>query len=163
MVLPDPGRPDENDVVTAGGRHLQGALGLVLALDVLEIDSVAAALRQQLLAVDDQRDPGFPAVEQLDDVRQRPRGVSPHAVHDGRLARIRFRNDQVADAPLPRHHRHRERPFDRTDRSIQRKLTQEQILREILRRGRSPRHPGCRPPSAGQRPIPPSSHPPGRG
>jgi hypothetical protein len=37
--------------------HFHRALGLVLPLNVFEIDRIAAALRKQLLSVDDQRNP----------------------------------------------------------------------------------------------------------
>ena len=40
MVFPAPGRADEQDVVAAGRRHLEGPLDVLLALDVLEIDRV---------------------------------------------------------------------------------------------------------------------------
>lgn len=44
---------------------------MTLSLDVFEVDSMSDALLQQPFVVIDQKDPGHPAVEQVDEVRDR--------------------------------------------------------------------------------------------
>ena len=44
MDLPEPGGPDIEQVVAAGGGDLQGALGVLLALDVLQVRAARASI-----------------------------------------------------------------------------------------------------------------------
>ena len=128
------GRADHQQVVAAGGRHLQRPLGALLPLDVLEV-----AHRGRGVV-----DPGLRRAEHLgplevvDQLQQRARRQ-----HLDRLAVLRRRPGRLGsaggrddDAPAFRRgvDRRRQHPRDRRDRAVQRQFPQRDEPRHLVRR-----------------------------
>ncbi len=120
-------RADEQDVVPAGGGHLERALDVLLRLDLGEIDREARLgleLRRR-----HGRDALVPAqmVHELGNVLDR---VDGHPVGKGGLGRVARRDEELTDADLLGRERHRERAGDGAD------VPREADLAEKRRRGR---------------------------
>jgi hypothetical protein len=95
------GRADHENVVTASGRHFKGALGSLLAANILEVDREMLELAKQGfggdakgLALHDDEELG---VEEFDYVEQRRDRIDVDAFDDGSLGGIACRQNQIRD------------------------------------------------------------------
>jgi hypothetical protein len=111
------GRPDEQQVVAAGGRDLQRALGGFLAAHVAQVE--------RALAVDHRPRPGrghhLGSSDVIDHADQRARGQDLGLARPGRLWPVGFRADQ-AEAQRIGRHRRRQGSGHRRDAAVQAEL-----------------------------------------
>ncbi len=122
------GGTDHQQVVPAGGGHLQGALGMLLALDLAEIHRVARVGLEQLLRVDpggsDLPGPG----KELRGLGQRVDPDHLQPLDHRRLGGVLPRQEQPPDPQLAATGGHRQSSLDRLEAAIQAQLAQQQVL-----------------------------------
>ena len=126
------GRSDHEQVVTAGGRHLQGSLGVRLPLHLREIESYARRFRPVGGGFRTLR-PSLPShrggrVEQpLDAVHSRSRDRQ-------RLVAVPERDDELMDAAASRQERRGEAAGHPADRAVECQLSENEGVGEPLGR-----------------------------
>ena len=141
------GRPDHQDVVTAGRGHLNGAFGVELAFDVAKIHRVLAGLRQHRRRVDVHGRELARFVDQVQGFRQRAQSVNLHVLHHGGFRGIFERQHQLAQTFLPRHGGDGERAFDGPQAAIERQLAKKErafqvVLQQRARGAQNPQRDG---------------------
>src|SRR5579885_70092 len=130
--LPSPRRADHQNVVAAGRSDFNGALGVHLAFDVVEIDVVSAALVQHFCRVHARGFEVARAVDQVNDFRQRPHTVNVNFAHYSCLRSILYRNDQPANSLLLSHCGDRKCALDWPNAAIERKFAEENVVLQMI-------------------------------
>ena len=116
----------------ACGGDLHGPLGLLLALDITEIDGVIPRRvtgRRKLAG--DSRDVLRP-IEEVHQVAEEGHGDHLETLHQGRLARIVRRHDQALQLLLPGHEGRWQDPLHALHAAVQGKLPHDQVVPEPL-------------------------------
>lgn len=118
--------------MTAGGGDFEGALNVFLPLDLTKIHIVCTLRLPQRVRVRRQRGLRVKVVQQDDHVGQRTDGVDSDIADDGRLAGIRFGDDQEGPLVRPRLDRHRQNTRHRADGPVQRQFADEHPFADPL-------------------------------
>ncbi len=126
--LPAPWRPHHQDVVSAGGRDLERALGVRLPLHLGEVHVVPGALGEQRGDIDGGARQLAPAIEEIRDFSQASCAKDLEPVHDAGLGKVLARQDQCLDARRPRSQRDGQGSPDRTNRAFQTELAEHRDL-----------------------------------
>lgn len=108
--------------MAAGSRHLQGALNILLAHNILKIrnmEFLPGGYPNRLF-----RQLGF-TIEGSNQLGHRMNAIDRRAAGQSCLSRILRRNEQSLDTRLLCRQRHRQHTADRTDGSLQTHLTDE--------------------------------------
>ena len=127
MLLPEPGRADHQDVVRAGGGHLQRALDVVLALHLAEVYVVAGRGAEDVLQVEAHGLKLAGAGQEGDGLGEVSDGDDVQPGHDARLARVVHRNDEAAELLLARCQRHREAAVDLAHAAVEGQLAHDGV------------------------------------
>src|SRR5271157_4212790 len=131
------GRADHENVMAAGGGHLEGALGRLLAAHVLEVQGEVLQLAEQGLsgdaiglALNDAHDHG---VEQLQHVEQRGGGKDVDALDDGGFGGVGSGQNQVGNAFFAGHNGHRQHSRNRAHAAVKAQFADQEKAAQVGR------------------------------
>ena len=125
-------RPDHQNVVSARAGHFHGALGRVLAAHILEVHRKMLDLFEQRLAVHHQRRGAFASVDESHHVQQALHRVNLDALDHRGLARVLLGHQQIRNLARPCRHGNGQRTTHRPQSAIERELSNDHILAELL-------------------------------
>jgi hypothetical protein len=131
--LPRSRRADEQDVVGAGSRDLEGPFRVLLALDVLEVHGIDGRGDELALVETAGRDLARLAQEP-DDPDEVLEGVDLEVADERGLPGVGPRDDDAAEAAPPGHQRDRQGAAHRLEAPVEGQLAGEEIVAEPLRR-----------------------------
>ena len=118
---------DHQDVMAAGRGDLQGALGVVLALHLGEIERILGRRVEDPVAVHADRLDFDLAVQEGDDFDQIVKGVDLDVLDDRRLAAVQLGDDDPVQAVCPGGQGDRDRAFDRPQGTVQGELAEDRV------------------------------------
>ena len=126
-------RPDEQQVVIAGGSHFESTLDMLLAAHLGEICFRNGGLLEDFGDIHPAGRQLLGAVEKIHQLAQVADAVDRHAVHQGRFAGVLLRQHQPGNRPLPGRGRQRQGAADGLDAAIQGQLAEKHQGRFMAR------------------------------
>jgi hypothetical protein len=127
------GRPDHQDVVTAGCRDLERALGLLLSFDLAEIDVVNVGVAERRGEINRNRLERTQALEEFESLAQALDSEHRRALsYHGSLRGIFAREHHALEFGRSREQRGRQRTLDPLDTAVEREFTENQVATQAL-------------------------------
>jgi len=124
------GRPDEENVVTAGAGHFESALGGLLAVNIAKVDRVLRGFAEQLLGIDANGLEGFRGIDEVDGLGEGFEGEDINALDDGGFAGVGFGNGQRLETDFARGEGGGEGAANGANAAVERKLAEKHALVE---------------------------------
>src|SRR6185437_8758627 len=124
------GRPDEQNVVSAGTGDFESALGGLLSAYVAQIHRIGAGSTEQFLRVDEGRREGLRGIYEIGGLRERFDGENVDAFDHGGFASVGLRDNYIPDSPVACGDCSGESATDGAHGSIERKFAKKNIIAE---------------------------------
>ena len=126
------GRPDHQDVVSPGTGDFDRTLRRLLSTNVFEVDQELLRLAQKRVSICFDWSDSIAGVHEVDHIEERSHRVNVHASHHRGFLRISLGHDQPRNLSPSCLKRYGQSPSHSANASVQRKLTDEKAIRNVL-------------------------------